>query len=61
MKLQRIIFVLVAVFLLMSVRSYSSSAPADSAAAFLGRWDLTLKSVDHEYPSWLELSEENGK
>jgi hypothetical protein len=37
-----------------------SAAPTDSAAAFLGRWDLTLKSGDREYPSWLELSEENG-
>ncbi|HVH70480.1 MAG TPA: hypothetical protein VNB49_05145, partial [Candidatus Dormibacteraeota bacterium] len=29
-----------------------------SAKAFLGRWDLTLKSPDREYPSWLELREE---
>jgi len=28
---------------------------------FLGRWDLTLKSPDHEYPSWLELREEGGQ
>jgi Domain of Unknown Function (DUF1080) len=61
MKLQRIMFVLVAVVLLLSVKSYSSPIPANSAAAFLGRWDLTLKSADHEYPSWLELSEENGQ
>ncbi len=27
---------------------------------FLGRWDLTLKSSDHEYPSWLELGEQDG-
>jgi hypothetical protein len=26
----------------------------------LGRWDLTLKAPDREYPSWLELREENG-
>ena len=28
----------------------------DSTKPFLGRWDLTLKSADREYPSWLELS-----
>jgi hypothetical protein len=61
MKLQRIVVVVVVVFFALSVKSYSSAAPANSAAAFLGRWDLTLKSADHEYPSWLELSEENGQ
>jgi hypothetical protein len=28
--------------------------------AFLGRWDLTLKAPDREYPSWLEISEKDG-
>jgi hypothetical protein len=41
-------------------RAASDSSPA-SIRAFLGRWDLTLKSPDHEYPSWLELREENGR
>lgn len=27
---------------------------------FLGRWDLTLKAPDREYPSWLELREDHG-
>jgi hypothetical protein len=37
----------------------SPAATADeSIQAFLGRWDLTLKAPDHEYPSWLELREE---
>jgi hypothetical protein len=69
MKTQRIAVVLAAAFLLLSATSYlggatagkASFAPDDSAAAFLGRWDLTLKTPDHEYPSWLELSEENGQ
>jgi hypothetical protein len=39
----------------------SSAAPADSVSAFLGRWDLTLKAPDREYPSWLELTQENGQ
>ncbi|MBV9622568.1 MAG: DUF1080 domain-containing protein [Acidobacteria bacterium] len=33
---------------------------ASKLKAFLGRWDLTLKAPDREYPSWLELTEENG-
>jgi len=39
----------------------SSALPSDSDAAFLGRWDLTLKAPDREYPSWLELRHDNGK
>lgn len=41
-------------------RGNDSSSVAESAKPFLGRWDLTLKSSDHEYPSWLELREEDG-
>ena len=45
----------------------SAAAPAQSASAasslqpFLGRWDLTLRAPDGEYPSWLEIREENSK
>ena len=39
----------------------SSAKASASDAAFLGRWDLTLKAPDREYPSWLELSEEHGQ
>jgi hypothetical protein len=34
---------------------------AESVAAFLGRWDLTLQARDRTYPSWLELREEGGE
>ncbi|MDP9339231.1 MAG: DUF1080 domain-containing protein, partial [Acidobacteriota bacterium] len=69
MKFYRIVFVMAAILSLIAVTNFNaatprkepSTAPADSSAAFLGRWDLTLKSADHEYPSWLELSEENGQ
>jgi hypothetical protein len=30
-------------------------------AAFLGRWDLTLKDAGHEYPSWMEIGQKDGK
>jgi hypothetical protein len=31
-----------------------------STEAFLGRWDLSLKSPKGELPSWIEVSEEQG-
>ena len=34
---------------------------ADETQALLGRWDLTLKAGEKEYPSWLELKQEGGK
>jgi hypothetical protein len=40
----------------------SGTATSDSAASrFLGRWDLTLKAPDREWPSWIEISEEGGQ
>lgn len=67
MKFHRILFALAAILPLFAVRNLlaakltkePAAAPADSVAAFLGRWDLTLKAADREYPSWLDLSEEN--
>jgi len=69
MKMQRVVFAFIAAVILISLSAAaysrndkSSGYPApDSAAAFLGRWDLTLKTPDREYPSWLELREENGQ
>src|SRR6266446_6444040 len=62
MKLQRIVFVLVMVISMLCARAYSqtgksakSTSTPESVNAFLGRWDLTLKAPDREYPSWLEL------
>ncbi|HTT33309.1 MAG TPA: DUF1080 domain-containing protein [Methylomirabilota bacterium] len=39
----------------------SSEDATSSVKAFLGRWDLTLKSPEREYPSWLELNQEKGQ
>src|SRR5258708_17873466 len=68
MKLQRIVFVLVMVISMLSARAYSqtgksakSTSTPESVNAFLGRWDLTLKAPDREYPSWLELRQEGGQ
>src|SRR6184192_2301543 len=48
---------------MLSARAYSqtgksakSTSTSESVNAFLGRWDLTLKAPDREYPSWLEIS-----
>jgi len=39
----------------------TAASKAPSAEPFLGRWDLTLKSPDHEFPSWLEIRRDNGQ
>src|SRR5260370_17741251 len=70
MKLKRILFMLVIAILSLTLGVYSrggnpgktSSSPSDkSVESFLGRWDLTLKAPDREYPSWLELRQEVGQ
>jgi hypothetical protein len=38
-----------------------SSKSNAAVKPFLGRWDLTLKAPDREYPSWIEIQEENGE
>ncbi|MEW5977551.1 MAG: DUF1080 domain-containing protein [Acidobacteriota bacterium] len=37
----------------------SSGGPSEDA--FLGRWDVTVKSPSTQYPSWFELSKEDGQ
>jgi len=37
------------------------SAYAQDVKPYLGRWDLKLKAADKEYPSWLEITDANGK
>src|SRR5260370_4110455 len=69
MKLRRIIFASARVTLSVCAWAYArerglenapSPAAGEAAKAFLGRWNLTLKAADREYPSWLELREEKG-
>lgn len=50
--------------LLITLQAYSKekgSASVNPVQALLGRWDLTLKTPQREYPSWLELTEQNGQ
>ncbi|HEX6496564.1 MAG TPA: DUF1080 domain-containing protein [Acidobacteriaceae bacterium] len=45
-----------------AVDPVSAAAPSSTAASrFLGRWDLTLKAPDREWPSWIEISDEGGQ
>ena len=41
--------------------SGQTDAAAPPSDPFLGRWDLTLKAPDHEYPSWIEIGQKDGK
>lgn len=38
-----------------------SEAADDPARPFLGRWDVTLKTPDRSYPSWLDIETADGK
>src|ERR1700740_3596259 len=47
---------------LISVFGLSQNKNAGNPAGpFLGSWDLTLKAPDREYPSWLDIKEEDGQ
>jgi hypothetical protein len=62
--LRRGVFALTALILMFSLRAFSEQNSADKAStvqSFLGRWDLTLKTPDHEYPSWLEITDDGGQ
>ena len=58
-------FALAILILMLSVLLYSepknSADPTTLVQPYLGRWDLTLKAPQHEYPSWLEITQEDGQ
>jgi hypothetical protein len=64
MKLQKKLFAaaaLLSVLLSTGALSQDKKAAAGAADAYVGRWDLTLKAPDKLYPSWLEVTQENGQ
>jgi|SRR5579872_2682127 len=65
MSFRRTVFGLTTLILMVSLRVYSepgNSADTNaSVQAFLGRWDLTLKTPVREAPSWLEITQEDGQ
>lgn len=40
---------------------FTAAAALPGEAAYLGRWDLTLHAPHRDYPSWLELSDADGR
>src|SRR4051812_12809297 len=57
MRSHRSVFALIPLVCLLTAAALLASAESATAAKpFLGRWDLTLKSADKEYPSWLEVT-----
>jgi Domain of Unknown Function (DUF1080) len=64
-NLRRGMFALTTLILMLSMRVYSlpknSADTTASVQSFLGRWDLTVKTPAQEYPSWLEITEEDGQ
>ena len=65
MTVPRSVLALITLTLIISMRIYSadqnSSKAIASDQAFLGRWDLTLKTPVREAPSWLEITREGGQ
>jgi hypothetical protein len=64
MKLLKLACFALALLFYWPCNSYSQTqkmAGMNSVQSFLGRWDLTLKAPDREYPSWLELQQANGE
>jgi hypothetical protein len=54
-------FLLLALLVLAPLSSPQASQSSPPLNRYLGRWDLTLKASDREYPSWLEITEADGK
>jgi len=65
MKIRVRVFVAVVLAVMSASAAFSvdkkPSDPVSAAKPLLGRWDLTLKSPDREYPSWLEIALDNGQ
>jgi hypothetical protein len=61
MRLLRLLFAITALALFAGQIYAEDNQSSASAKPFLGRWDLTLKAPDREYPSWLEISEDGGQ
>ena len=64
-NLRRRAFALTTLILMLSIqgcaKQKTSADTAASVQSFLGRWDLTLKTPLRDYPSWLEITQENAQ
>jgi len=50
---------LLSVQLCFAIEGLAQASSSDQS--FLGRWDLTLKTPQRDYPSWLEITQEDGQ
>ena len=57
MTIRRSVLAMTTLILMTSSLTYSADTTTQS---FLGRWDLTLKTPQREYPSWLEVTQQGG-
>ena len=61
-NLKRAVTLLLTLTFTICVQANSQNkSSAASLRPLLGRWDLTLKTPQREYPSWLELTEQGGQ
>ena len=49
------------VFALIAAGALLMSAAPKKSQPFAGRWDLTITTAKDTYPSWMEVTENNGK
>ena len=61
MKIPSFFLAAVAALPLAAVAALSHAAAPSSVKPFLGRWDLTLKAPDRDYPSWIEVKDTGGQ
>jgi hypothetical protein len=59
--LRRGVFALTTLILMFLTQLHAAADSAASIQPFLGRWDLTLKAPLREYPSWLEITQQDGQ
>ena len=45
----------------VSARAHPVVNGSSSAGAYLGRWDLTVRTPTRERPSWIEISDDHGR
>jgi hypothetical protein len=59
-KLSKVVFI-AAIAVFSWAAGFAQRASSTDAAPFLGTWDLTLKAGEKEYPTWLQIRQEEGQ
>lgn len=58
---RRTALVLTLVLATAALLAATKKSPEPTPQSFLGRWDLTLKTPGRDYPSWIEITQDNGQ